>query len=309
MALKLRKRIIDAVPYDGESSPKVVKQKERLKGIRIIDEESARSNEVRRDNEMKKKSDKLELALHMLECPVCLDYSRSRPIYSCANGHIVCSSCRERLNTKHCQECMKTCRQCYKEPTVLCTGPCKKCLGICPTCRDHKLKVDAFVGRLADKLLNDVVVNCKFAAHDCMKQEQLGAIANHEERCQYREVHCPAKHRGACTWIGSLAKMIVHVKDGTCIQILRSDNVNVPFKSFIGDFSEVDMTVFNRTQVTHWKPILLVSRTVVQYLLYLTIQRSATGCWYIHVRSFSPESLLKRITVKLIKIRPSTYAK
>merc|ERR1712154_519145 len=29
------------------------------------------------------------------------------------------------------------------------------------------------------------------------------------------------------------------------------------------------------------------------------IQRSATGYWNIHVRSFSPESLLQRITVKL----------
>jgi len=208
--------------------------------------------------------------LEMLECPVCLDYPRSRPIYTCDNGHIVCPTCRAGLKAK-----------------------------MCPTCRDFNLKPDKFVDMLADKMLTDVMAKCRFAAHGCKKQDKLGTIAHHEERCQYREVHCPAKHRGACQWIGSLAKMIVHVKDAACIQILRCDNVNEPFKSFIGDFSQADMTVFNRTQVTHWKPVLLVSRTVVQYLLYLTIQRSAAGLWYIHVRTFSPESLLHRITVKL----------
>ena len=301
-ASKSRKRTVEAAPEDGRASPKVVKQevvKQEEGAEGKIDQKLEGSDKERRDTENKEIVDKSGAALEMLECPVCLDYPRSRPIYSCDNGHIVCSSCREGLTPKHCQECMKSCRQCSKGPSILCKGPCKDCLGMCPTCRNHKLKADAFVGRLADKFLIDVVAKCKFAAHGCMKQEKLGIIANHEERCQYREVHCPAKHRGACTWIGSLAKMIVHVKDAACIQILRSDNVNEPFKSFIGDFSQADLTVFNRTQVTHWKPVLLVSRTVVQYLLYLTIQRSATGLWYIHVRSFSPESLLQRITVRL----------
>ena len=285
-----RKRTVQASAEYGGASPKVVKQEEGTEGETDQKQEGS-------DKESKKEEN--GAALEMLECPVCLDYPRSRPIYTCDNGHIVCPTCRAGLTSKHCQECMKTCRHCSKGPSALCKGPCKDCLGICPTCRDHKLKPDIFVGRLADKLLKEVMANCRFAAHGCVKQEKLGIIANHEERCQYREVHCPAKHRGACQWIGSLAKMIVHVKDAACIQILRSDNVNEPFKSFIGDFSQADMTVFNRTQVTHWKPVLLVSRTVVQYLLYLTIQRSATGYWYIHVRSFSPESLLQRITVRL----------
>ena len=295
-APRTRKRTVQAAVEEGGTSPKAVKQ-EGSEGI--SDQKQGESEKKRRDSGKKKEGDGSGAALEMLECPVCLDYPRSRPIYTCDNGHVVCSTCRAGLTAKHCQECMKTCKACSKGPSALCKGSCKDCLGICPSCRDHKLKLDIFVGRLADKLLKEVMANCMFAAHGCVKQEKLGTIANHEERCQYREVHCPAKHRGACPWIGSLAKMIVHVKDAACIQILRSDNVNEPFKSFIGDFSQADMTVFNRTQVTHWKPVLLVSRTVVQYLLYLTIQRSATGYWYIHVRSFSPESLLQRITVRL----------
>jgi hypothetical protein len=86
---------------------------------------------------------------------------------------------------------------------------------------------------------------------------------------------------------------------GFFLQILRNDDVNKPFKSFIGDFSQADMTVFNRKQVTHWKPVMLVSRTIVQYLLYMTIQRSGSGEWYLQVRTFSPDSLLSKIKVKL----------
>jgi len=296
---KTRKRSVQATGEDGGASPKAVRQEATES---IIDHKQGGSDKKRNDSGKKKDVDGSGAALEMLECPICLDYPRSRPIYTCDNGHIVCSTCRAGLTSKPCIECMKSCKTCSKskeKPSALCKGSCKECLGICPTCRDHKLKPDIFVGRLADKLLKEVMANCRFAAHGCVKQEKLGIIANHEERCQYREVHCPAKHRGACQWMGSLAKMIVHVKDAACIQILRSDNVNEPFKSFIGDFSQADLTVFNRTQITHWKPVLLVSRTVVQYLLYLTIQRSATGVWFIHVRSFSPESLLQRITVRL----------
>jgi hypothetical protein len=82
-------------------------------------------------------------------------------------------------------------------------------------------------------------------------------------------------------------------------QILRNDNPELPFKSFIGDFIQSDLTVFNRNIVTHWKPVMLVSKTLVQYLLYIMIQRSGTGNWYLHLRSFSPDSMLDKIKAKL----------
>ena len=127
--------------------------------------------------------------LEMLECPVCLEYPRSRPIYTCDNGHVVCSKCI--WNIKGC----------------------------CPTCRDHHMKPNPFVGRMADKALQGVLLPCKFACHGCKSQHQIHDMDQHEEHCQYREVHCPAKHRGSCNWLGSLPKMVAHVREKGCIQV------------------------------------------------------------------------------------------
>ena len=86
------------------------------------------------------------------------------------------------------------------------------------------------------------------------------------------------------------------------IQIIRAEDDGPnpePFKSFIGDFSDTSMTVFGRYQVTHWKPVMMVSKAVAKYLIYMTIQRNPEGFWYIQFRSFSPKAVLQRIKVKL----------
>ena len=58
--------------------------------------------------------------------------------------------------------------------------------GACPKCEDHLLKPEP-----------RVLASCKFTAHGCKVKQEVGAIGYHEEQCQYREVHCPAKHRVA----------------------------------------------------------------------------------------------------------------
>ena len=35
----------------------------------------------------------------LLECPVCMDTIKSVPIYQCANGHVICKDCIEKLNS------------------------------------------------------------------------------------------------------------------------------------------------------------------------------------------------------------------
>ena len=205
----------------------------------------------------------------MLECPVCLDYPRERPIYTCDNGHVTCSKCISKIN------------------------------GSCPTCRNAQMKPNPFVGRMADKALEDVLVPCRFACHGCNSRERINAMEHHEEHCQYREVHCPAKHRGSCNWLGSLPKMMTHVKDKGCIQIIRGNESNHHFNGFIRDLSDPNMTVFNRRKVTHWRPVMMVSEAVEKYLIYMTIQRNAGGLWYIQFRSFSSLAVLPRIKVKL----------
>ena len=34
----------------------------------------------------------------LLECPVCMETIKSVPVYQCANGHVICTGCIEKLN-------------------------------------------------------------------------------------------------------------------------------------------------------------------------------------------------------------------
>ena len=34
----------------------------------------------------------------LLECPVCMDTIKSVPVYQCANGHVICQGCIDKLN-------------------------------------------------------------------------------------------------------------------------------------------------------------------------------------------------------------------
>ena len=90
-----------------------------------------------------------------------------------------------------------------------------------------------------------------------------------------------------------------HSQNAIIFQIVRGDETNNLFRSFIGDFSDPNQTVFKRKQVTHWKPVLMVSPAVAKYLIYMTIQRNGSGLWYIQFRSFSSSAVLPRFKVKL----------
>ena len=43
-------------------------------------------------------SDFKEYVRDLLECPVCMDVIKSVPVYQCANGHVICTGCIEKLN-------------------------------------------------------------------------------------------------------------------------------------------------------------------------------------------------------------------
>ena len=93
-----------------------------------------------------------------LTCPVCLSLPQSKPIYQCDNGHIICKSCHEQLNT-------------------------------CPQCR---IPLGNNRNLIAENLLEAISKPCCFAKHGCQvmllpdqKEE------DHEKSCLYREVKCP----------------------------------------------------------------------------------------------------------------------
>ena len=72
-----------------------------------------------------------------------------------------------------------------------------------------------------DVCLKGILTNCQFTFFGCSVKGDISTIGFHEEQCQYREVHCPAKHRGACLWFGALPKMVAHVREKGCIQVSR----------------------------------------------------------------------------------------
>jgi hypothetical protein len=43
-------------------------------------------------------SDFEEYIRDLLECPVCIEILKSVPVYQCANGHVICMDCIEKLN-------------------------------------------------------------------------------------------------------------------------------------------------------------------------------------------------------------------
>ena len=43
-------------------------------------------------------SDFEEYIRDLLECPVCMELIKSVPVYQCANGHVICMDCIEKLN-------------------------------------------------------------------------------------------------------------------------------------------------------------------------------------------------------------------
>ena len=96
------------------------------------------------------------------------------------------------------------------------------------------------------------------------------------------------------------------MKEKNCVQAIKA-NCNQKFKSHIGDFTQPGLSVFNMTKSVTWKPVCLVSRDKVQYLVYLTIQRTPAGIWYIIPKSFASPDDLRRLVIKLQLFKQNSH--
>ncbi|XP_022257051.1 E3 ubiquitin-protein ligase Siah1-like isoform X1 [Limulus polyphemus] len=87
----------------------------------------------------------------LFECPVCFEFVLP-PILQCQNGHLVCSTCRQKI----------TC---------------------CPTCR-------APIGNIRnlamEKVASTVMFPCKYSASGCNAQLLHTDKQDHEEICEFR---------------------------------------------------------------------------------------------------------------------------
>ena len=87
-------------------------------------------------------------------CPVCLLIPSSRPIFSCPNGHSVCSKCKRNE---------------------------------CPTCR---AAMGSMRNRVAEMVINVIDHEC---SHDgCAEQIPLSQLHQHEEDCPFKPILCPS---------------------------------------------------------------------------------------------------------------------
>ena len=96
-----------------------------------------------------------------LECPVCFNIPREVPIPACPAGHIVCKTCKPKV-----QEC--------------------------PTCRrEYPWGKFEVTNSLAASLIDKVPHKCKYSDFQCEVKMKLSEIVQHEKICPERTVKCP----------------------------------------------------------------------------------------------------------------------
>jgi len=214
--------------------------------------------------ERKRKAEQLE----WMECPICLETPRTGPIYSCRKGHIICKDCQPEITQ-------------------------------CPTCRDRHIDCRSIIAeKLLAATLKDTPVCCKYRISGCPHEDLVVELEGHETVCMFRSVRCPAFHRGACSWLGPLNKLIHHVIQKKCAQVVKVKPPISYFVSTIGDFAQ-DQTVFSKNTATHWKPVMLISQEALRYFCYAIFYRDAQGYWFAYVRSFAPSSIINTLRVEI----------
>lgn len=93
----------------------------------------------------------------LFECPVCFDYVLP-PIIQCQNGHLVCSSCRQKLTS-------------------------------CPTCR---VPIATNIRNLPmEKLATTMMFPCKYSSSGCLASFLYTDKLDHEDSCEYKPYSCP----------------------------------------------------------------------------------------------------------------------
>jgi len=200
--------------------------------------------------------------LSLLECPVCGETIRGRNINCCANGHLLCNTCRLRVK-------------------------------ICPLCRDPNLAPSALATRLANVTLGSIVFKCQFERFGCLISGVPDTLATHEERCNCRVVTCPGAMRGSCHWVGSLTQFWEHVSEEDCTSLLAgipNQRGEIVFASAVEDFLG-EGTALRNSKTTYWRPCLMANHPLLDTFIFMTVMRTASGlCKTIFRASPSPNT-------------------
>ena len=115
--------------------------------------------------------------LRDLECPVCMEYMVP-PIKLCANGHHICSRCRERVQS-------------------------------CPTCRVEFLDIRCLA---LESIVRRHKYPCANRQSGCLDLFSIEHIAKHQDACVYGTIKCPFKLNWNCSWKGIKSDLKEHAK-------------------------------------------------------------------------------------------------
>lgn len=112
---------------------------------------------------------------NVLDCPVCSALVMP-PIYQCPNGHLLCSSCREKVTD-------------------------------CPTCR---APMGCIRNLAAEKLAKKKPFWCKNRDSGCPLKLAFIDHDLHDKHCEFRPVPCPYPGR-TCEWRGPHSQIVEHL--------------------------------------------------------------------------------------------------
>ena len=139
----------------------------------------------------------------VVQCHICLEVPEESPIYQCENGHILCTSCREKLTD-------------------------------CPSCR---IKLGRTRSLGTEQLLELCSRSCEFEQYGCkFKVHDLNWEA-HKEVCSYKPISCMEADCDAAIPINDFTNHMRVVHD---VQISNSLTVSCDAKS---DFNNNDKQV------------------------------------------------------------------
>ena len=220
--------------------------------------------------------------LKVLECSSCKKLPKQQQnIYGCSQGHLLCQNCVD--VAEKCSVCLKK-DKVFEEPIM-------------------------------NKIFPNVQkshVQCRFEL--CKAELNIKDSIDHESFCTHREVPCPSTHRGACMWNGPLSQLMRHVRENGCVQVVFDDSCSnttdqsfsanqkntTAFKSNLCDFPATEKSVFRRNGViTHWKPVLLLSKNFLNLWCHILIQRDSRGLWRLMAYSLLPKDCTNQINIKI----------
>ncbi|XP_065207677.1 uncharacterized protein LOC135836639 isoform X2 [Planococcus citri] len=127
--------------------------------------------------------------IQLLECPICFEYS-TPPINQCLQGHIICSNCRQRVNS-------------------------------CPTCRNMFQESRNLIMEKVAALLR---YPCKNAMTGCLETLFLLQKEQHEQSCGFRHYVCFIP---MCNWRGYKPELLVHVQEAHENHVIHGSSVNL----------------------------------------------------------------------------------